>query len=89
MSNVRFIEFRVVTLNDGAVEVKLYNDELRHYLEDKDRGKGDEYIMHMAWRELWKSDAKVMLKKLCDNLGVDRVLKAFRDNCLIEEVTRG
>lgn len=89
MSSIRFIEFRVVTLNNGAIEVKLYNDELRHYFVDMEYGKGNEYILHMAWRELWKSDAKPMLRKLCDRLGVDAVKKAFNDNCLIEEVARG
>jgi len=89
-NETRMIEFRVMTMSgNGAIEVILMGDELRHYFEEESDHRKELYVKHMAWRKVWESEAKVMLKKLCDKLGVDRVKATFNQTSHIEEIARG
>lgn len=85
----RMIEFRVMTATgSGAVEVLLMGDELRHYFEEPAE-KRDAYVKHMAWRNLFKTDAGKMLIQLIEEMGVDRVKKTFNNTSTVVEIARG
>lgn len=43
-----------------------------------------EQIKHEAWRALWDGPAKKMLKRLCDELGVDLVKSRFEASITYE-----
>lgn len=70
----------------GSIEVFLGVFEMRHYKECKTERDQREFIAHEAWRKLWESDAKHMLKRLCDSQGVDAVKRKFTDAIIIEEI---
>lgn len=78
-----YLRYRV-TGPMGSVECTLHPN----IIEDC---KGDpralaEEVKHEAWRELWNSPAKAMLKKLCDEYGVDQVKRRFSKSISIEEI---
>jgi hypothetical protein len=84
MDAIRFYRF-IVTHDAGAIEVFLGADNARWYEECKTDKERREFIAHEAWRQLFESPAKRMIKQLCDSLGVDVVKKKFTDNIRIQE----
>ena len=75
-----------ITGEMGSLELFLNMQQDRWYEECVDDLGREEMITHLAWCKLWESDAKKMLKKLCDELGVDQVKTTFSQKINIEEI---
>lgn len=74
----------LITSVMGSVECSLHPNILEDCGDDPVKLR--EEVVHEAWRQLWNSDAKRMLKNLCDELGVGVVKKRFSDNVTFREV---
>lgn len=75
-----------ITHDIGSIEVFLGSHEMRYYNECKDDLERRAFIAHEAWRKLFDSDAKQMLTRLCDQIGVTKAKKTFTDNIRIQEI---
>ncbi len=84
MTKFRFIRFNVTHEAMGSVSVFFGDQQLRWLDDCKTDQDRHELIAHEAWRKLWGSPAKKMLKGLCDKLGVDAVKKKFTDSVKVE-----
>lgn len=85
-SPIRFRRFSVSHPAMGSVEVFLTSNDIRHYELCETDTERKNFVAHEAWRNLWNSPAKHMLKDLCDKMGVDPVKKRFTDAITIEEI---
>lgn len=87
MTPFRFSRFRVTAFGMGSVEFYLGPDQMRWFDECKTDEARKEFLAHEAWREMFKSSAKHMLKRLCEAEGTTKVKRIFEEQIQIEEIT--
>ncbi|HEX9429602.1 MAG TPA: hypothetical protein VF944_04425 [Candidatus Bathyarchaeia archaeon] len=78
--------FRITGHSMGCVEVFLNMQQDRWYDECETDEARHDLVAHEAWRRLWDSEAKTMLKVVCDELGVDTVYRTFKRDIRVEEI---
>lgn len=78
-------QFRITALS-GSIEILLTSQQERWYGECLTDEARRGFIGHEAWRKLWESSAQTMLRRLCDDIGVDAAKARFISGIKIEEV---
>lgn len=81
-----FRRFRVTTSQGGSLEISISDRELPIGFDWNDSWAVRGVLGHKAWCALWDTDAKKMLKDLCDKIGVDKVKVAFIEKIQFEEI---
>lgn len=79
--------FRATTKDGGSVEFHVERHAIAQW-EKELPPDVNRHLAHEAWRALWQTPAKNMLKAMCDKLGAGVVHAAFLKNVKVEELSK-